>query len=254
MRITIFFGGTNKERLVSVASAQALHSALPDADLWFWDVDDTVHEASSQGCSRMRGRSRIHSSRMAEPWRPRARARPSAGRAAGAGAWPARRPGGEWRTAGDVRDARRCLHRLRLGLVASCFRQGGRQALCHDRRRQGAGRGGAGDIEAGTRRTWQADRQAGPRDGSSYGLIFVNAKQDLVAVRNAARTEEYVIEPFVAGTRRPAACWSSRTDRCCAAADRDRPGGRRLSTTRQISRQTTQEICPGRFSPEISAR
>ena len=36
MRITIVFGGTNKERLVSVASAQALHAALPDAELWFW--------------------------------------------------------------------------------------------------------------------------------------------------------------------------------------------------------------------------
>src|ERR1700690_2552763 len=48
MRITILFGGTNKERLVSVASAQALHSALPDADLWFWDADDTVHETSSE--------------------------------------------------------------------------------------------------------------------------------------------------------------------------------------------------------------
>src|SRR3954451_5462911 len=48
MRITILFGGTNKERLVSVATAQALHSALPDADLWFWDVDDTVHEIQPQ--------------------------------------------------------------------------------------------------------------------------------------------------------------------------------------------------------------
>ena len=48
MRITIFFGGTNKERLVSVASAQALHSALPDADLWFWDIDDSVHEIRAQ--------------------------------------------------------------------------------------------------------------------------------------------------------------------------------------------------------------
>src|SRR3954462_6516420 len=44
MRITILFGGTNKERLVSVASAQALHRGLPEADLWFWDGDDTVHE------------------------------------------------------------------------------------------------------------------------------------------------------------------------------------------------------------------
>src|SRR5580704_6120942 len=48
MRITILFGGTNKERLVSVASAQALHAALPDADLWFWDVDDTVHATQPQ--------------------------------------------------------------------------------------------------------------------------------------------------------------------------------------------------------------
>src|ERR1700687_627881 len=48
MRITILFGGTNKERLVSGASAQALHSALPDADLWFWDVDSTVHETCSE--------------------------------------------------------------------------------------------------------------------------------------------------------------------------------------------------------------
>jgi len=48
MRITILFGGTNKERLVSVASAQALHQALPEAGLWFWDVDDTVHETRSE--------------------------------------------------------------------------------------------------------------------------------------------------------------------------------------------------------------
>ena len=44
MRITILFGGTNKERLVSVATAQALCSTLPDADLWFWDADDSVHQ------------------------------------------------------------------------------------------------------------------------------------------------------------------------------------------------------------------
>ncbi|HXO69431.1 MAG TPA: D-alanine--D-alanine ligase, partial [Bradyrhizobium sp.] len=44
MRITILFGGLSKERLVSVASAQALHSALPEADLWFWNVGDTVHQ------------------------------------------------------------------------------------------------------------------------------------------------------------------------------------------------------------------
>ena len=59
MRITILFGGTNKERLVSVASAQALHQALPEADLWFWDVADTVHDVQSQKllepCAAVRG-------------------------------------------------------------------------------------------------------------------------------------------------------------------------------------------------------
>src|SRR5260370_25008320 len=48
MRVTILFGGTNTERLVSVASAQAMHAALPEADLWFWDVSDTVHEVQPQ--------------------------------------------------------------------------------------------------------------------------------------------------------------------------------------------------------------
>src|ERR1700755_85921 len=48
MRITILFGGTNRERLVSVASAQALHRALPEADLWWWDVQDKVHVVQSK--------------------------------------------------------------------------------------------------------------------------------------------------------------------------------------------------------------
>src|SRR5437016_5274556 len=48
MRITILFGGTNKERLVSVASAQALCEALPEADLWFWEADDSVHETNAK--------------------------------------------------------------------------------------------------------------------------------------------------------------------------------------------------------------
>ena len=48
MRITILFGGSNRERLVSVASAQALHQALPEADLWWWDVEDKVHVVQSR--------------------------------------------------------------------------------------------------------------------------------------------------------------------------------------------------------------
>jgi D-alanine-D-alanine ligase len=48
MRTTILFGGSNRERLVSVASAQALHQALPEADLWWWDVHDHVHVVQSK--------------------------------------------------------------------------------------------------------------------------------------------------------------------------------------------------------------
>src|SRR3954447_12284644 len=48
MRTTILFGGLSKERLVSVATAQALHAALPEADLWFWDAGNTVHEVTSK--------------------------------------------------------------------------------------------------------------------------------------------------------------------------------------------------------------
>ena len=63
MRITILFGGTNKERLVSVATAQALHSALPEADLWFWEVDDTVHETRPQTLEN-------HSRPFEDPFKP----------------------------------------------------------------------------------------------------------------------------------------------------------------------------------------
>jgi len=64
MRITILFGGTNKERLVSVASAQALHRALPEADLWFWHVNEPVHEVARKPCSITSGRSRTSSIRV----------------------------------------------------------------------------------------------------------------------------------------------------------------------------------------------
>ena len=48
MNVTILFGGTNKERLVSVASAQALCQALPEAELWFWAAGDSVHETDAK--------------------------------------------------------------------------------------------------------------------------------------------------------------------------------------------------------------
>ena len=147
MRITILFGGTNKERLVSVASAQALHQALPEADLWFWDVDDTVHEVRSRSAARpfpaVRGSIQAGQARHRHH---RDGARQGQGRGSRAGARPAWRQGGERRVAGDVRNARHPLHRVRLGFVASRLRQGRGQTLCRHCGREGAGRRRAGEI------------------------------------------------------------------------------------------------------------
>jgi D-alanine-D-alanine ligase len=93
------------------------------------------------------------------------------------------------------------------------------------------------------------------RDGSSYGLIFVHAKQDLVAVRNAARLEQYLIEPLIAGVEatcgvleRPDGTVFSLPPIEIVPAD----GG--FDYTAKYLLKSTQEICPGRFAPEISAQ
>ena len=93
------------------------------------------------------------------------------------------------------------------------------------------------------------------RDGSSYGLIFVNAKQDLVAVRTAARSEEYLIEPFIAGVE--ATCGVlERPDGSLTALPPIEivPADGGFDYTAKYLAKTTQEICPGRFAPEISAQ
>jgi D-alanine-D-alanine ligase len=93
------------------------------------------------------------------------------------------------------------------------------------------------------------------RDGSSYGLIFVNASQDLIAVRRAAKIEEYVIEPFVAGTE--ATCGVlERLDGSLVALPPVEiiPAEGGFDYKAKYLERATQEICPGRFAPEISAQ
>src|SRR3954451_17525572 len=190
MRITILFGGTNKERLVSVATAQALHSALPDADLWFWDIDDTVHEIQPQALLN-------HLRPFEETFRPG-----TVGL-------------GDIEHALDKAMAENRL--LVLGLHGGSAENGERQAMCEMRGVALTGSGSASSHLAfdkiAAKRFAEIAGVKAPRgvsldcaeealveygkliakparDGSSYGLIFVNAKQDLVAVRNAAKTEE----------------------------------------------------------------
>jgi D-alanine-D-alanine ligase len=253
MRITILFGGTNKERLVSVASAQALHRALPEADLWFWDVADTVHEVRSE---TLLGHARPFEDEF--------------------------KPGNRGIAFEAALDKARAEGRLLvLGLHGGRAENGELQAMCEMRGIPFTGSGSASshlafDKVAAKRFVAIAGVKAPQdvaldnietafgeygkliakpaKDGSSYGLIFVNAKQDLVAVRNAAKTEEYLIEPFVSGI-----------EATCGVLER--PDGAVFSLppieivpaeggfdyTAKYLLKSTQEICPGRFSPEISA-
>jgi D-alanine-D-alanine ligase len=255
MRITILFGGTNKERLVSVATAQALHSALPDADLWFWDVDDSVHEIQSQALLN-------HSRPFEQPFTPGT---------AGLGGID------------HALDKAKAENRvLVLGLHGSTAEDGELQAMCEMRGIPFTGSGSASshlafDKIAAKRFAEIAgvkspsgvaleDAEAAlvqygkliakpARDGSSYGLIFVNARQDLVAVRNAAKTEEYLIEPFIAGVEATCGVLEQLDGSLTPLPPVEIiPAEGEFDYRAKYLAKATQEICPGRFAPEISAQ
>ena len=93
------------------------------------------------------------------------------------------------------------------------------------------------------------------RDGSSYGLIFVNAKQDLVAVRNAARTEDYLIEPFISGVEATCGVLEQSDGSVISLPPIEIvPAEGGFDYTAKYLAKSTQEICPGRFAPDISAQ
>ena len=256
-RITILFGGTNKERLVSVASAQALHEALPDADLWFWDADDSVHETSGNALL-------AHARPFEDPFKA-----------------DGRRIAGSIEEALDQAEADGRL--LVLGLHGGRAENGELQAMCEIRGVPFTGSGSAAsnlafdkvaakrfaaiagvkapaDVALADIDTAFAEHGrliAKPqRDGSSYGLIFVNSAQDIVAVRNAARHEDYVIEPFVSGTEATCGVLELADGSLIALPPIEiipADGGFGFDYRAKYLAKATQEICPGRFAPEISA-
>jgi D-alanine-D-alanine ligase len=255
MRITILFGGTNKERLVSVASAQALCEALPDADLWFWDADDSVHETQAKTLSE-------HARPFEHVFKPGGR------RIA--------------RAIEDALDLARTEDRLLvLGLHGGRAENGELQAACEIRGIPFTGSGSASsnlafDKVAAKRFVTIAGVKAPTgvaladiedalaehgrliakptHDGSSYGLIFVNAKQDLVAVRNAAKTEDYLIEPFVAGIEATCGVLEQPDGAIFSLPPIEIvPGEGTFDYTAKYLLKSTQEICPGRFAPEVTA-
>jgi len=256
MRVTILFGGTNTERLVSVASAQAMHAALPEADLWFWDVSDTVHEVQPQAL-------RSHARPFEDAFKPGNR---------GVGLEPAL----------DQAMAEERL--LVLGLHGGRAENGELQAMCEMRGIPFTGSGSASshlafDKVAAKRFAAIAgvkapagvaleDAEAAlveygkliakpARDGSSYGLIYVNARQDLVSVRNAAKTEDYLIEPFISGVEATCGVLEQSDGSVTALPPIEiipAEGGFGFDYRAKYLAKGTKEICPGRFAPEISAQ
>jgi len=254
MRITILFGGTNKERLVSVATTQALHQALPEADLWFWHVADTVHEVRSAHLL-------AHARPFEDEFEPDSRGMPFI----------------------EALDRAKAEDRvLVLGLHGGRAENGELQAMCELRGIPFTGSGSAAshlafdkvaakrfaaiagvnapagvaleEIEAAFAEHGKLIAKPA-RDGSSYGLIFVNAKQDLVAVRDAARHEDYVIEPFVSGIEATCAVLEQSDGAVFALPPIEIvPAEGGFDYTAKYLLKTTQEICPGRFAPEISAQ
>ncbi len=257
MRITILFGGTNKERLVSVASGQALHQALPEADLWFWDIDNTVHEVSSQLLLN-------HSRPFEDAFQP---GNPAIG---------------EIEAALDKARAEGRL--LVLGLHGGRAEDGELQAMCEMRGIPFTGSGSASShlafdkvaakrfaAIAGVRAPAGValeDAEAAlaeygkliakpARDGSSYGLIFVNSTQDLIAVRRAAKTEDYLVEPFISGAEATCGVLEQLDGSLTALPPVEiipAEGGFGFDYRAKYLAKATQEICPGRFAPEINAQ
>src|SRR3981189_2108656 len=254
MRITILFGGTNKERLVSVASAQALHQALPEADLWFWDVADTVHDVLSKKLLN-------HARPFEDEFKPDDR-------------------GVRLEQALDRAKAEDRL--LVLGLHGSRAENGELQAMCDMREIPFTGSGSASshlafDKVAAKRFAALAGVKAPAgvaledvetalaeygkliakpaRDGSSYGLIFVNSTQDIVAVRNAARTEDYLIEPLISGVEATCGVLEQPDGTVISLPPIEIvPADGGFDYTAKYLLKSTQEICPGRFAPAISAQ
>src|SRR5215468_8201389 len=255
MRITILFGGTNKERLVSVATAQALHTTLPEAGLWFWEADDSVHETRSE---TLLG----HARPFEDPFKP-------GGQRVGV-------------TIEQAMDRAKAEDRiLVLGVHGGRAENGELQVMCEMRGVPFTGSSSASshlafDKVAAKRFATLGGVKAPAgialaeiesalaehgrlvakptHDGSSYGLIFVNAQQDIVAVRNAAKTETYLIEPFILGVEATCGVLEQADGSIISLPPIEIvPAEGAFDYTAKYLLKSTQEICPGRFAPEISA-
>ena len=252
---TILFGGTNRERLVSVASAQAVAAALPDAELWFQAPDGRVHVADREKLYAHQRPFELD--------------------------FPADGP-----LVGDIEAA---LDRAAAeGRVLVLAQHGGAAengALATQAEARGVAFTGSGAAasklafdKAATKavvskvgvdvpptvsvETAEADFARIGRlvakpvaEGSSYGLIFVNGPEDLARLADAAKREAYLVEPFIAGSEATCAVLEQADGSLIALPPIEivpAPDGAFDYQGKYLA-STTQEICPARFGDEVNA-
>jgi len=250
---TILFGGTNREHFVSVATAQALTDALPEADLWFWNRDGFVHS-----CDR---KILINHTRPFEVDLP-----------------VQGEPIGKIETALDRAKTEQRL--LILGLHGGMAESGELTALCEDRRVGFTGSGSAASrlafdkvaakaavakrgvttppslpIEsAATALSTYGKLVAKPvADGSSYGLIIVESEEDLRTLGNTVENEPYVLEPFIAGIEATCGVLEQNGALIALPPVEIRPAGGIFDYAAKYLSPATNEICPAGFSEQVNA-
>jgi len=250
---TLLFGGLSRERFVSVATAQSLHRALPEADIWFWDTDDHIHAVTGEALL-------AHDRPFEVPFK-----------AAGTGL----------PLEAALDQAARENRVLVLGLHGGSAENGQFQVRCELRGIPFTGSGSAAShlsfdkvsakrfaafagvpspaavelagIEDALARFGRLIAKPA-QDGSSYGLIYVNAPQDIAAVRAAAQTEPYVIEPFVSGPEATCGVLEQADGSLIALPPVEIvPADGAFDYKGKYLSNQTQEICPARFAPEVNA-
>lgn len=254
MTTTILFGGTSRERLVAVATAQALTDALPGADLWFWDIDGSVSETTAE-------KLQAH----AKPFEVAFKA-----------------DGARIGTVAEALDRAAAEGRvLVLGLHGGTAENGQFQVLAEARDVPFTGSGSAashlafdktaaklfaglaGVYSPSTVTLDEADEAlshfgrliAKPaQEGSSYGLIYVNSSQDIAAVRRESASMAYIIEPFISGPEATCGVLEQADGSLIALPPVEIvPGDGAFDYAGKYLKSTTQEICPARFAPETNA-
>ena len=251
---TILFGGTNRERLVSVASAQAVAAALPDADLWFQAPDGRVHEADRE-------------KRLAHQ-RPFELDFPADGALVGEIEIALDRAASEGRVlilaqhggAAENGDLAKLAEARRVAFTGSgaaasklAFDKAATKAVVS---KQGVAVPPTVSVETAAEDFARIGRLVAKpvAEGSSYGLIFVNGPEDLERLAAAAKREAYLVEPFIAGSEATCAVLEQADGSLIALPPIEIvPGEGAFDYKGKYLTSTTQEICPARFAPQVNA-